>query len=134
MTSASRAFPLTALSLSLALVLATAVWPARADGAPPGAMPSGMTAPHEPVGPADRAMSSGMAAMQEKMAAAPMTGDPDRDFVAMMEPHHQGAIDMARVELRYGKDPGLRRMSRDIIASQEREITEMRRWQANHPG
>ncbi len=75
-----------------------------------------------------------MSTMQAKMADAPMTGDPDRDFVAMMEPHHQGAIDMARVELRYGKDPELRRMSRDIIASQEREIVEMRRWQASHPG
>lgn len=70
--------------------------------------------------------------MNEAMSAAPMTGDPDRDFVSMMVPHHQGAIDMAQVELRYGKDPILRRMAEDIVAAQQKEIAEMRRWQAKH--
>ena len=78
-------------------------------------------------------MMSGMSAMQHNMSGAPMTGDPDRDSVAMMEPQHQGAIDMARVELRYGKDPQLRRRASNIVAAQEREITEMRDWQARHP-
>ena len=70
--------------------------------------------------------------MNEAMSAAPMTGNPDRDFVSMMVPHHQGAIDMAQVELRYGKDPILRRMAEDIVAAQQKEIAEMRRWQAKH--
>jgi uncharacterized protein (DUF305 family) len=82
--------------------------------------------------PADQAMMTGMDAMNHAMAGAPMTGDPDQDFVAMMIPHHQGAIDMARVELRYGRDPALRRMATAIVAAQEHEITTMRRWQAAH--
>jgi uncharacterized protein (DUF305 family) len=78
-----------------------------------------------------------MAAMQRMnhamMAPQAMTGDPDRDLVAMMIPHHQGAIDMARIYLRTGRDPQIRRMAQKIIADQEREIREMRAWQARHP-
>ena len=77
----------------------------------------------------DQAMMAGMDRMNQAMRAAPMTGDPDRDFVAMMIPHHQGAIDMAQVELRYGKDPAMRQLARTIIAAQRREIGEMQRWQ-----
>ena len=72
--------------------------------------------------------------MSEAMSApSMMTGDPDRDFVGMMMPHHQGAIDMAKVELTYGKDPVLRRMATGIVAAQEKEIAEMKAWQAKHP-
>jgi uncharacterized protein (DUF305 family) len=63
----------------------------------------------------------------------PMTGDPDKDFVMMMMPHHQGAIDMAKVELKYGKDPTLRAMAEAIIAAQEKEIEEMQEWLGAHP-
>jgi len=82
--------------------------------------------------PADRAMSKGMERMQRDMSAAPMTGDTDRDFVAMMIPHHQGAVDMAKVELRYGKDAMLRKLAKNIIASQDKQIIQMKRWQAKH--
>jgi uncharacterized protein (DUF305 family) len=58
-----------------------------------------------------------------------MTGDPDRDFVAMMIPHHQGAVDMAKTELQYGKDPALRKLARTIVAAQQKEIAQMTRWQ-----
>lgn len=58
---------------------------------------------------------------------APITGDPDRDFATMMIPHHQGAIDMARAELLYGKDPVLRRIAQEIIVTQEQEIVVMQR-------
>lgn len=54
------------------------------------------------------------------------TGDVDRDFVAMMEPHHQGAIDMALSELRYGHNEQLRRIAQEIIVEQQQEITAMR--------
>jgi uncharacterized protein (DUF305 family) len=54
------------------------------------------------------------------------TGDVDRDFVAAMMPHHQGAIDMARAELKYGHNDELRRLAQNIIAQREREISAMR--------
>ncbi|MET3217276.1 UNVERIFIED_ORG: uncharacterized protein (DUF305 family) [Burkholderia territorii] len=51
------------------------------------------------------------------------------DFVAHMAPHHQGAIDMAQVELKYGKDPTLRQLASRIVAAQRDEIALMERWQ-----
>src|SRR5246127_4594591 len=66
-----------------------------------------------------------MTKMMNDMAAKP-TGDIDRDFVAMMTPHHQGAIDMAVIELRYGKNEQLRRIAQEIIVDQMQEIDAMR--------
>jgi uncharacterized protein (DUF305 family) len=56
---------------------------------------------------------------------AERTGDVDRDFVAMMTPHHQGAIDIARAELKYGHNKELLRLARDIIVEQEHEMLVM---------
>ncbi len=56
------------------------------------------------------------------MAMPAPTGNQDRDFARAMIVHHQGAIDMARVQQARGSDPGLRRMAAEIIAAQEREI------------
>ena len=67
-----------------------------------------------------------MAKMDKAMMAAPMTGDPDHDFAAMMIPHHQGAVDMAKVVLLHGKDPVLRRLAQEIIVTQRQEIEVMR--------
>lgn len=64
--------------------------------------------------------------------AAPLIGDADKDFVMMMIPHHQGAIDMANIELKYGKDETLRAMAKAIVEAQEKEIKEMKDWQASH--
>ncbi|HEU0150842.1 MAG TPA: DUF305 domain-containing protein [Bradyrhizobium sp.] len=69
--------------------------------------------------------ATGMKKMMTDMMIKP-SGDVDRDFVQMMVPHHQGAIDMAKTELKYGHNEQLRRLARDIIAKQQREITEMR--------
>ena len=66
-----------------------------------------------------------MTKMMNDMAAKP-TGDIDRDFVAMMAPHHQGAIDMAVIELRYGKNEQLRRIAQEIIVDQMQEIAAMK--------
>ena len=55
----------------------------------------------------------------------PFSGDADRDFARMMIPHHQGAIDMALVELRYGKDARLKRLAQEIIVDQQQEIVVM---------
>ena len=56
------------------------------------------------------------------------TGNSDVDFVQGMVPHHQGAIDMAKVQLQHGKDPELRKMAQKIISDQEKEIAEMQAW------
>lgn len=69
-----------------------------------------------------RAMEAMMAAMHRD---AP-SGDPDRDFLTMMIPHHQGAIDMARLVLQAGRDPLVRSLAEDIIAVQTSEIAGMR--------
>jgi uncharacterized protein (DUF305 family) len=74
------------------------------------------------------AMETSMTAMNKGMADAAMTGDVDRDFAAMMMPHHKGAIDMAKAELSYGKDPVMRRLAEEIIVDQQSEIDAMTLW------
>lgn len=75
----------------------------------------------------DLAMTQAMARMDADMMAAKPTGNPDHDFAAMMIPHHQGAIDMAKAQLLYGHDPVLRRLAQEIIVAQQQEIEVMRR-------
>ena len=83
--------------------------------------------------PATTGYEAAMKKMHKGMAIK-YTGNADVDFVRGMIPHHQGAIDMAKVELQYGHDPALRRLARSIIDAQEKEIALMRKWQASHPG
>jgi uncharacterized protein (DUF305 family) len=87
------------------------------------------------MGGAKTESSQAFDAVMEKMhkdMSMEMTGEPDVDFATGMLPHHQGAVDMAKVELQYGKDPELRKLAEDIIKSQETEIAFMKAWLAKH--
>jgi uncharacterized protein (DUF305 family) len=79
-----------------------------------------------------------MAVMDEGMRRAPMNGAAEHDFVTMMIPHHQGAIDMAKALLLYTQDPELRNIAQGIITEQQNEIKVMQAWlqryQAAHAG
>ena len=77
-------------------------------------------------------MSEAMNIMHRDMHNAEYSGDPDHDFVTMMIPHHQGAIDMAKALLLYGKDPQMRRLAQEIITDQQSEIQLMQLWLEQH--
>lgn len=78
-------------------------------------------------------MEDAMGRMHRGMHEAPQDGDPDHDFVTQMIPHHQGAVDMAKVLLVYGKDPALQQLAKGIIADQENDLRTMQLWLARHP-
>ena len=73
-----------------------------------------------------------MDSMHETMMRGIMDPDPDTAFVRGMLPHHQGAVDMARIQLAYGRDPELRKLAEGIIAAQEKEISFMCSWLQQH--
>ncbi|RDV05216.1 DUF305 domain-containing protein [Undibacter mobilis] len=103
-------------------------WPAWAQsshsghGAPAAASPAG------------EAYMKSMKVMDDAMKTAAMTGDPDKDFIIMMKPHHQAAVEMAEAYLKYGKDPMITKMAKDIIASQNDEIAAMDKWMKEKGG
>jgi len=75
-----------------------------------------------------KAMEASMTRMDKGMAEAPMNGNADHDFATMMLAHHQGAIDMAKAELSYGKDPVMRRLAQEILVDQQSEMDAMNLW------
>ena len=82
--------------------------------------------------PSTRAFEEANAKMHRDMAIA-FSGNADIDFVRGMIPHHQGAIDMARVVLQFGANEQTKKWAGEIIAAQEREIAEMRQWLVRNP-
>lgn len=117
--------PLFARVSLFALALASLPLPALAQHAGHGApTPTDSSA-------SIKAFEAASANMHKDMAIA-YTGDADVDFVRGMIPHHQGAIDMARVVIKHGKDPAIRKLAQGIIVAQEKEIAQMRGWLKQH--
>ena len=75
---------------------------------------------------------AGMDQMHADMHSVEPSGDSDADFVRLMLPHHQGAIEMAKTELLRGKDPQMRRLAQEIITDQQSEIQLMQLWYKQH--
>lgn len=82
--------------------------------------------------PATMAYWQAMMRMHQGMSMA-LTGDPDGDFARLMIPHHQSAIDMAKVALQYGKDPEIRQLAQSVVDAQSKEIATLQDWLAKHP-
>ncbi len=77
------------------------------------------------------AYTQSMSAMHNQMMTASQNANPDIAFAAGMIPHHQGAIDMANIELKYGTDSQMRTLATNVIQAQQSEITQMQRWLDN---
>ena len=117
--SAAGRIAVIALTGTLMVPLANAQTPAK-----PAAMQSGMAANSTmPAGGMD--MKAMMKDLNDKMSSMRMSGNADVDFAMMMRIHHLGAIDMAKAELRDGKDFQMHRMAKGIIAAQEKEIAQL---------
>ena len=119
-----------------AAALVVLVFPALAQQPAPGKM---APMPGMPMATSDTNVTPSTKAFKaadDKMMMdmnRPMTGNADQDFVAGMLPHHGGAVEMARVEIQYGKDPEMLRLAHGIVAAQEKEIAQMKAWQKKHP-
>lgn len=83
-------------------------------------------------GPSTEGYKAAMDKMHKDMMIN-YTGDADVDFVRGMIPHHQGAIDMAKVVIANGKDPEIRKLAEGVVQAQEAEIKQMQDWLAKHP-
>ena len=125
--------------LSLAAAAALGCAPVAAHAQQAASMPSSsaeaQSAPagsQGTAGDSTAAFKSADERMMKNMQGSTYTGNADEDFVSHMIPHHQGAVDMAEVELKYGKDPQLKRLAKQIVSSQKKEIAFMKQWQTKH--
>ena len=91
-----------------------------------GVLSSSCEKSDSPVDAVDAALAETMSAMHSAMHDVSLDGKADADFARMMIPHHQGAIEMAKVELQFGVDPILRRLAQEIIVTQQSEIDVMK--------
>ena len=108
----------TPLLFAIAAALSTYLWAAEPD--------AGMDQMHKDY-------MAPMSQMSESMHKGVMANDPDVAFASGMLAHHEGAVAMAKVQLKYGKDAEMRKLAENVIKTQEAEITQMKAWLAKHP-
>ena len=124
-----------AIAIAVAVFVAAPVPAAAQMGANPGKTTEAQGSKSAAADMSSRGdMHSSMMDNMKKMESMPSSGDIDRDFAQMMKMHHQGAIDMAQMELKNGKDAKLRAMARRIISDQQKEIKEFDQWLAGRNG
>src|SRR5260370_40405276 len=99
-------------SICVLSVIACGIDPSSQAASPP--QPMTQMAPNASF---EQEIMQSMSKMDRDMVAAPVTGDPNHDFSAMMIPHHQGAIDMAKTFLLHGRDSALRQLAQEIIVT-----------------
>ena len=119
---AAMLVPLTALAITSAAQAQAAHSMDSSASMPMGGMQSGAGNSAE--------MKQSMKTCMENMQKGHMSGDSDKDFAMMMKMHHQGAIEMAKMELMHGKSPAMKAMAKNIIAAQKKEIAKFDRWLA----
>ena len=115
----------TVVGIATVGALAYTQLPKGGPDTPQGMSHSTMTTADAPA--STKAYEAAMTAMMTNMVA-PLTGKPDIDFMQSMIPHHQGAIDMAKAVLQYGKDPEVKTLAENVIKAQEGEIAFMKNW------
>ena len=131
MLTRKNAILLSTMVLTSLPVAARAEEAAKMDHSKMGHVHAAATAATPADAPVD-VYADAMKKMHEEMMAVKPTGDADVDFVKGMIPHHQGAIDMAKVVLEKGKDPEIRKLAEEVIKAQESEIKMMNDWLKAH--